>query len=301
MTSLILYQSGKTCHDPCHNREFDPWSNHIWDMLSQVREWSKTINIYFIVDVPVEEIADSRKFEELKVNPIYVETIKSVRDLSFLTSYAGQTNLTKTSLARFFYIEALMQTLGVEKAFTFDNDVMIYEDLSSLAEKMSGLFTDIAITPHSPDEMVCGMVWIPSLEKLSKMNDLLVEEITAQSPKTEMRLLKIISNRLPMSELPIWIDGNFSLMANELGGIFDPSSIGQFLGGTHNGHPRMTVHPPQFLAYPLASKNYSFLVMVDELGRRYYHVINNFGEIYGMKINSLHIHCKRMKEFMSRA
>jgi hypothetical protein len=300
MTSLILYQSGRSCYDPYNNCEYDPWSNHIWDVLSQVREWSETIDIHFIVDVPIKEITDNKKFEELRVTPVSVDTIPTNRDLSFLASYANQTNLTKTSLIRFFYIESLMRNLGIERAFTFDNDIMVYEDLSSLARKMSMLFDHIAITPHSPDEMVCGMMWIPSLEKISSMNDFLIEEITTDSARTEMRLLKIISKRLPMSELPIWIDGNFSLMATELGGIFDPSSIGQFLGGTHNGHPPMTVHPPQFLAYPLASKNYSFWVMVDEHGRKYYHVVNNLSG-NGMKINSLHMHCKRMKEFMSRA
>lgn len=300
MASLILFQSGKSCYDPRLNSYFDPWTNHIWDMLAQVREWSKTIDIYFIVDVTVDEIPENHRFESLNVKAVPVNSIPPTRNLSCISAYNGQTDLTKTSLVRFFYIESLMKIRGINQVFTFDNDIMIYHDLSDLANKLDNLSKDICLTPHSPDEMVCGMMWIPSSEKLSKMNDLLIDAIHAGLAKTEMRLLKEISSILPIVELPIWIDGKLSFMSDSLHGIFDPSSIGQYLGGTHNGHPPLTVHPPQFLAEPLASKNYSFSIAVDNQGRRYYLVSSN-ETVTKTKIHSLHIHSKKMKEFMSRA
>jgi hypothetical protein len=300
VASLILFQSGKSCRDPHLNCEFDPWANHIWDMLVQVREWSKTIDIYFIVDVDIDEIPENHRFKSLNVKAVHVNSIPPTRNLSCISAYDGQTNLTKTSLVRFFYIESLMKTYGIDQVFTFDNDIMVYHDLSDLANRLNKLSNDICLTPHSPEEMVCGMMWIPSLEKLSKMNDMLIDAIHAGWAKTEMRLLKEISNILPIVELPIWIDGKLSFMSDSLYGIFDPSSIGQYLGGTHNGHPPLTVHPPQFLAEPLASNNYSFLVVVDNQGRRYYLVSSNKTGAK-MKIHSLHIHSKKLKGFMSRA
>jgi hypothetical protein len=306
MSAIILYQQGENCLDPKTNSYYDPWSSHIYDCIKQVREWNKEIDFYLILDSTIEP--DTEFIKKYKVNIINSEELILDRDISFLSDYylLDRNPLWRSSFIRFFYIEQLIKNKNLKNVFTFDNDVLIFSDLSSISTKFQYLYKQCAITRISDDGIVCGMLWISNYSAMQKLNNAIIElySMPNNSRLTETSLLHQVNTNFGedlLSSLPIWYDGQYSKNFQIFEGFFDPGTFGQFLGGCHNGSPRGHIMMHHLLGPEI--KKYTedismnFMGKTDDDGRYYYYFKSN-DKSAEIKLHSLHVHSKNLKEFM---
>jgi hypothetical protein len=309
MSSIVLFQQGNKSMHP-NGVFYDPWESHIFDTIDQIRLWNPSILIYFIADKIEQSTANQLK----KKNVIYVdiESLTLDRDISFLSNYfLGDKNpLWKTSLVRFFYIEQLIKKYDLNGVFTFDNDVLVYTDLNEIHTKIENKYANIAITKLDQHALICGMTWIKNANSIKLLNDSLIDVM--QSPENlkmnECALLNESWKRCGdylLGMLPIWFEGSYSDKCNEIGGFFDPATIGQFLGGTHNGHPKyyIVMHHELGPRIQRMINSHSHVIVKnkDQFNRYYYAFAESKNLEKQYKLYSMHVHSKKMKEFMSNA
>jgi hypothetical protein len=307
MSSIVLYHSGKGSVDPKTNQFYDPWRNHIWDTIEQIRLWNPLIPCYFIVDEDKNEIPDSFKFEKYTIEYIHSDSLPLTKEVKEMNWYFADSSnpLWERAFIRFFYIESLIKDKRLESVFTFDNDVLVYCDLNLIGEKCKSLYQSAAITRADKREMVCGMMWIKDVNAIQSINKEMIDivKIKENNRLTEMILLhKVWENKgnSVLADFPIWFMGDYSDNNTELGGIFDPCTISQYMDGTHNGSPPGTIITHHELAPRIATRLYKIVYENDFVGRKFFSVLNTKTQTKH-KINSLHMHSKRMKEFMSNA
>ena len=304
-SSVILFQSGNTSIDPKTDQEYDPWKSHIIDGLRQLRLWNPNIPIYFIVDGDVEPHIPV--LDELRIDVVHAEDMDISRDMTYYAEYfSGERNhMWKTSFLRFFYIEKLMRLKNLSSVFTFDNDILIYSDL----EKMSPCFDEFcghtAITRVDQTAFVCGMMWIRDADSLSELNDIMLSFIKDPSNRriNECSLLHkawLIGGDSLISSIPIWWCGSYSDNWEQYGGIFDPATIGQMIGGCHNGSMPGTImihHEIGPRMKKFIGSGGSIVRTMDNDHKSFYSFVDQQGNPI-CKINSIHMHNKNLKDYI---
>lgn len=305
MSAVVLFHSGKVSIDPKTYLGYDPWESHILDSLKQLRIWNSKIPIYFIVDESVDVY--KKNFHELNVDIIKTNDIKLDRNLNFLDDYFPneKNNLWKTSFMRFFYIEQLVKDKNLTDVFTYDNDVLIYFNMEDLAKTFQKLCGEIGLTRIDQNGFICGLMWIKNQISITKLNDVM-ENLVKNGNKNipECNLLQkawLVGGRDSLiSSIPIWYYGSYSQNWKEYEGIFDPLTIGQIMNGCHNGSLPGTI----MIHHEIGTRLKYFVEsggqikkLHDEDGRKFYGLFDR--EKYICKINSIHMHSKKMKEFMS--
>jgi hypothetical protein len=132
---------------------------------------------------------------------------------------------------------------NLENVFSFDNDVLIYCDMKEISKQIENRYTRTGITPDSKQTMVLGMIYIKNVDAFKDITNILWSIMNTDQGRLmiDMNLwnqLYKLNGEEYVGILPTWVDGSFSQNNEEIGGIFNPSSIGQFLLGCDNGNPR---------------------------------------------------------------
>lgn len=308
-SSIVIYQVGSKSYNPKTKNHYDPWENHIWTSLEQARKWSPNSKIVVILDD--ENVYNKQNFEKLNIKwekisdlkPRYNEDLISQSDGG--KKWEGDTDpLWKACLMRPFYIEEVMKKHNLTNTFSFDNDVMIYCNLDEIAEKLSRVYARTAMTAEHENALIFGMVYIRDYKALVDINDKFWNLINEKdNPQNHLDMLLWRRTQLELGDayvdtLPIWVDGSFSKFWSYIGGIFDPISIGQFLGGSNLGHTPGTIFTHHYIGRMLQTQKWGFSEMLTEDGKRYFVVVDKTTG-NKVKILSLHIHGKELKKFTS--
>jgi hypothetical protein len=299
MSNLVLYQNGSKSLDPKKKAYYDPWANHIWLCIEQVRRWNPDLPIYMITDT--DDVSGKENFSKYGVVVERISELPYKHDLSGSDYFKGDINpIAREGCIRTFYIESVMRKHGLRDTITFDNDILVFCDLSKVARVASQFYQNVAVTPLSDMEKVLGMVYVKDADAMERVNDRVWNLMNNDVGRylLEMRLWGVIGDQpnSPIENLPIWPDGKFSDHHKEFGGIFDPASIGQHLGGCDNGNPKGVIFRNHYIHNRLMERRWGFVHSVDG-GRKYISVYDtSIGEI--TKVMSLHIHNKRLGEFM---
>ena len=92
---------------------------------------------------------------------------------------------------------------------------------------------------------------------------------------------------------------NHEEMQYELSGLFDPSSYGQFLGGTHanGGNDAGKVHPDSTHRIVDEFIVSNAIRVVFDLSRNQYPVVYDKASGQQYRLNNLHIHSKQLEKF----
>jgi len=294
MSCVVLCQLGSKCFDPKLQKYYDPWASHIWNVAHQIRKWDTNIPFYFIVDEQIKNISNYENFNLLKINPVETKDLDLEFDLQNLNYFQSHHDpLWKNSLHRFFYINSLLKNKKLENCITFDNDVLVYNNLTELSNKFNVLYKNSCITPVMSNELVCGFFWIKNSNVLSRINEGLIHY--AKNPfdhhPTEMKMLYMIQQSNPnlIENLPIWPDGNNSEHADLIGGIFDPCTISQFLAGCNNGQPPGTILMHHLLGSELQKHKYTIRETITD-NKKIFYLMDKEGIM--TRINNLHMHKK---------
>jgi hypothetical protein len=215
------------------------------DCISQIRKYNQKIDIFFIGND--RQYIEDADFYDLK----YLHQSENLKAFNKLDFYVSHENpLWSTSMARFFYIEEFIKRFNLKDVFHFDNDVLIYESFLKILNKIENKEKNI-FTPSTKFALTCGLFYTRNYHSIYQLNEALLikasEGINLLNQKyfssrslpeepfmvNEMTILKIIEeeNDDLISIFPITPDcKNY----NRYDFCFDPSSWGQYLGGTPN-------------------------------------------------------------------
>jgi len=197
---------------------------HIQHCINQIFKSNPDASIYFITNLDVN--IDN-------VNTVKLDTLEVPNIGSYYLNDANGA-LFRNSMHRLFYIETFMRLNNIKNVIHVDNDVMIYEDINIIQDKLNQF--PFIMTEHNLEDYVFGFSYIRDADALKPVVDRLLPlvqkgerslEIQLGCMPHEMRLLKFVGDGL-IQKLPIIpSDEHYDLF----GYCFDPSTYGQILGG----------------------------------------------------------------------
>jgi hypothetical protein len=268
----------------CHIGQFPP--DYLLDSMESINQVDPDSEIVLITDQEIE--IDGVKI--LKVDEIANPETKKVMDMQLFLDDPNP--LWRRSIFRIFLVRDAIRHLSLDECYHFDSDVLMFQS-SSLFSKLIDNFDGLSITYHNEFEVVFGFSRFSCLEKIDEICSILLEivfdsnkqqEYSSGGMANEMRLLYGIMTRRPdLIKL-------LNILPNETGIIFDPSSYGQYFGGTHQGHPPGFSHHTHIIGREIQSGKL-LPIMKD---KKPYVVFE--GKEY--PIVNLHIHSKNTKGFL---
>tara|TARA_B100001029_G_C14972767_1_gene401270 strand:- start:148 stop:1011 length:864 start_codon:yes stop_codon:yes gene_type:complete len=201
-----------------------------------------TINTILSVDKDAQiYILSNKKLDYKNTTFVNLKDIKSDKISEFLSlniyenSIFQDNPLWKTSALRVLYLSEINKLLNINSYVHFDNDVLIYKPYNEIKDFFQK--EKLNITRASIKNIIFGYSFIGQGEYLSKLSDLFLDEIkygikhnwafNNGKPSNEMQMLGSINkkNNKIFNLLPILpYQGKI---------IFDPSSYGQYIDGTH--------------------------------------------------------------------
>ena len=227
----------------CHIGQLPP--DYLIDSFRTIDRVDPESRIIFVTDQDVE----IEGVEIVQVNDITSKETLDVMDMNLFADDPNQ--LWRTSIFRVFLVRDAMVHLNLDVCYHFDSDVLMFQS-SDQFEHLINDFDGLYITYHNNLEVVFGFSRFGSIEKANKIchilrdvvfNPSLQIEYSSSSisnedyyKKNEMRLICGIMDRNPD------LIRRLNIFPNETNIVFDPSSYGQFFGGTNNGHPPGFAH-----------------------------------------------------------
>lgn len=225
----------------------------------------------------------------LQVKTIASDQTLKTMNMSLFSDNSNQ--LWRTSIFRVFLVRDAMKYLNLDYCYHFDSDVLLFQS-SSLFEKSIADFDGLYVTYHNENEIVFGFSRFGSIKKIDQICDILHEIVFDEEKQreysvgmpNEMQLLGGIYKRRPD------LIKRLSILPNEKNIIFDPSSYGQYFGGTHQGHPPGFAHESHIIGRCIQSGNIIPLIIDGKPYVKY--------QDKNYPIVNLHIHSKNTKIFL---
>lgn len=258
----------------------------LYDSIQSVYDLEPDANIIVVTDRRV--VIDRVKL--LNVEDIISNETQQVMKMGLFLK--DDNPLWRTSVFRVFLVRDALQHLQINSCYHFDNDVLLFEP-SYLFEDFLPSFDGLQITRCNSDEVVFGFSKFQDIETINELCKLLHDivlniEVSKKYYKTmpnEMQLLGGILKERPdlIKELP-------TLPTTNIHYIFDPSSYGQYFGGTHQEqlsgwfgeHHNIGQLISTKKLLPIFIKNKPYI----QVSNRIYPIVN------------LHIHSKNTKQFL---
>lgn len=268
----------------CHIGEMPP--SYLIDSFESIYSVEPESRIILITDQDIE--IDG--VEILQVKDISSEQTKKSMMMDLFRNDPNQ--LWRTSIFRVFLVRDAMKHLSLEFCYHFDSDVLMFQP-SSIFENLIADFDGLYMTYHTEDEMVFGFSRFGNISKIDEICNILHEVIFDPQKQqeysvgmaNEMQLLGGIYKRRPD------LIKRLNILPDETNIVFDPSSYGQYFGGTHQGHPPGWYGEHHIIG-KLIGEGKVKPVMIDS---------KPYVEYDGKKytIVNLHIHSKNTKQFLS--
>lgn len=174
--------------------------------------------------------------EIVRVSDISSEQTKKVLNMSLFSDDSNV--LWRTSIFRVFLVRDCIKYLKLQNCYHFDSDVLLFEP-SSKFEHLIDDSDGLSITYHTEDEVVFGFSKFGDINKIDEICNILFDVVFDEQKQkeysvgmpNEMQLLGGIYKRRPD------LIKRLNVFPNDSEYVFDPSSYGQYFGGTHNGDP----------------------------------------------------------------
>lgn len=211
---------------------------------------------------------------------------------------------------RLIYLENFMRENNLRHIYHFENDVLLYFNITEYHSVFRRLYPSVAITPEGPQKVLTGFIYIDNYEALADMTEFFVEmlEQYGEDGLREKYGVITVHEMLLMAEygkghkdcvayLPIIPFGEHSQGFNEFGAIFDPISWGELVDGTREGGRPGSRFPRSYIGQIVVENpDYAIVWRIQNgLWCPYFSYDGNLA-----KINNLHIHSKNLMAFMSK-
>jgi hypothetical protein len=281
--SIFLYTHIKTKLPEC-----------FYDSVRSIKNIEESPIIYLITDQYIN--IDG-------VNIIHIDEIISIqtKEIFHMKVFENEPNLLwRTSIFRFFLLRDAMKYLNISNFYHFDTDVLLFVSSNEFSFSMTN-FDGLLITKCNNYEYVFGFSRFGSFSKTNKICDILYKILNTKflyfknfifrnkyflDMPNEMQLLAGIAKRRPDLIKTLNILPNI----NETY-LFDPSSYGQYFGGTNEGHLPGFKSTKHIIGNGIISGNIIPLMIKNKpyvkKGQDLFPIVN------------LHIHSKRTSEFLS--
>jgi len=268
----------------------------------QIRIFNPNLVVYFITD---KENLNNDIFDKYNITKANKDLYwsKEVGEFEVLYNKPGFWTITAT---RLIYIKNFIRDNNFKDVYCFENDVLLYYDLSELHEVFLNNYKGLAITVGGVDKCMTGFMFIKDYKALEAMTDFFIMLLKQNSIReirdkyklemvNEMTLMRIYFDEKGMGSLPTMPFG-IEYNVSGFNSIFDPASWGQFVGGTTNGIPG--AKPKDHYIGVMLENNPEFTVTwrKDNFGRKQPYFKYNDKEV---RINNLHIHSKNLHLYMS--
>ena len=302
---IILTHIGETLPD------------YIDTFLLQLRKFNNENEIVFLVN---ENNVNNDVFSKHNVNTYSIENLDNTLTNQFINKFGygdigsskrhivyGSPDYWCVTSTRLFYIYEYCKKFNINEYFHFENDVMVYTDVNDILKiiKENDLYKNIAITRGTNNKIMTGFMYVGDNDI---MGDILKSFILYMDNKVdlfkygidminEMGLLHIyqIKNTEKLINLPTFPNEILTQDFKYFNTIFDPATYGQYLDGIPS-NPGISILPDSYIGDEIRKDGSITITFesVDNLRIPYL----NYGE-EKIKINTLHIHSKRLYLFLS--
>jgi hypothetical protein len=290
---------------------------YIDSFLKQLRKFNNQTEIVFLVN---EINLNNSVFIEHKVNTYPIESLDVSLINEFITKFGyGDINSSKRHIVygspdywcvtstRLFYIYEYCKKFNINEYFHFENDIMVYTDVNDILRiiKENNLYENIAITRGTNNKIMTGFMYVGNndimgdilksfIMYLDNKNDLFKYGIDMIN---EMGLLHIyqLINPDKLLNLPIFPNEILTHDFKYFNTVFDPATYGQYLDGIPS-NPGISVLPDSYIGDEIR-KNYNTSITFETIDDCRLPFLNYNDQ--KIKINTLHIHSKRLYLFLS--
>ena len=227
------------------------------------------------------------------INLPNVKFIESSKIISRQTKLAIDSSLWKydpnplwrSSIYRLFYLMDMMEHFDLNDFVHFDSDVLLFHSFDKIKESINLNKTGLHITPCNDHELVFGYSYCNSYIKLCSICDLVLQSMYDSSflqslIKDHPNEMQILSGIKKITDFIIDLP-TIPILNNEY--VFDPSSYGQYLFGTHSGEPVGWHGDHHWIGRMIKDKKLNI------------RILNGFPYVNNSKIVNLHIHSKKTK------
>jgi hypothetical protein len=286
--------------------------DYIWYNFKNLRIWNPDVKITIVCH---DQYQDDKVREGLRLFNVDMAPCEELMDdmwQEFLgiswydvwgtpdTAYPSPPKFVQGTSERLYALGAYLKATNAEHTFHIENDVMVYENLQKLLPICKSCYNKIAITPMADKDHTFAFVYIPHFYTLGdflryntlmmkKGNDTLVQQYNLDMVH-EMSIVKLYKDQYDAVDFfPILPSGLYSNNYDKFQAIFDPASWGQYIGGT-NGK-----------GVTIGYAGNHHIIGREILAGRYtamwngqYPIVNN-----KVKLNCLHVHCKRLERFVT--
>tara|TARA_A100001515_G_C4584102_1_gene213925 strand:+ start:1192 stop:2046 length:855 start_codon:yes stop_codon:yes gene_type:complete len=259
--------------------------------LRQARHTNPDTDISFI-SADNQDIFDELNIKWVPQGSIDSELLREFNECCWFkrhgtpqTTYPSPELFWHRTAERIYYLEAYISQNDLKNVFHFENDVLIYGDLSTVP--VSGKIA--MMLPMSRNKSTFAFTHIPSPQHLHKVCKYFNKLMSTYGEQTLSQHLRDHVSEMSLLHMAFreWLVAGFPILPTQSSEmVFDPGSYGQFLGGTNNGHSKGFTDPEHFIGE---------LINDGDLNVEF----NDEPSVNGVKIFNLHIHSKNLKEFAS--
>lgn len=297
----------------------DLFPTYINDCIRQLRVFNEDMQIYVLLE--------KKHHDKITENTIILIDLNELNDDTYTKTYLEQNKRKHNSLMqfrsgfwiyttlRFFYIRKFMEKNKLSNVFHFENDMMVYMDLTKNLSKFTENYEEFAITMHSDTSCVPAFMFIKDQTAINK----LVEFMMHNKFNTDMDLLASFKEHSPQTKVlpvvyPDYIKNNELISLTKVKSknplnyiynydiflsIFDAAYIGQYVGGID---PRNTVSDKSTIGFingeaPIQCNKFEEIKWITDNGDRKIPTVLVNGK--NIKINNLHIHSKKLHLYSS--
>ncbi len=268
----------------CHIGQKPP--EYLLDSIQSIKKVDLNAHISLISDQDI----NIDGVDILQVDQIISNQTKRVMEMKLFKKESNP--LWRTSIFRIFLIRDAIKYLGLSFCYHFDSDVLLFMPSIEFESTISD-FDGLYITPCNSNEYVFGFSRFGSLSKTEALCNILHKIIFNRfirrfyyfNMPNEMQFLAGIARRRP--DLIKTLDVMPSI---EVSFLFDPSSYGQYFGGTHADHTPGFAHKTHYIGEEIINGNIHPLM------------IENKPYVKKNEVNypivNLHIHSKKTNVFL---
>lgn len=300
MLSLVLVHIG------------DNLPAHFGECVSQARKFSPNIDIHVLCSANAL-LAGQREFEQ--ENLIWHtqqeydgdELWEQFQNVSRLGRHG---NFWQFSTERMFLLNAFLKKERLDNVIHFENDVMIYRDINEMETLMQSHCNSLGITPIGEYWVATGMFYVRNSESLNHLCTFFIEQLSSNEDQLKKETGIDMVNDMSMmvnyhkkfgsqymQYLPILPDGKYAQFKSDFGGIFDPASWGQFVGGTPGKNNAGWAGSHHFIGAEILEGRHDVEWGQDAEGRRIPYVVTD--GVSKTRLFNLHVHSKRLEQFRS--